>query len=712
MNSFEWTSSGTARSRFEEICGDDSIKEQITVPPIIKSLKKIKKQFSEENIGSELFYQAFEFLVWIDKDLVKEKKLDQRTLVLLTGLLLMRRANIYGSSCIPWELFKKNITDILLKSGVSKKDIKSDCWKKWMLTSLSGNESFESKISKINIFLEKNSLIYFYKNFLLELELGSLISNRLKTKLSPPPKKIIVDVLKFVLEINPIRYGEKEIKLSFEQQKALFFAISSPFLIITGGPGTGKTSLIVILLRVLKMLGFAENPALVSPTGRAAKRMYESVFSSLNSIKTLEKLKNERELLEVATNAKTLHRLLGYNHFSDSFKFHEFEPLDNDLLIVDEVSMIDQSLMTSLLKASNSKLTHHSPVPRIILLGDPDQLPSVGGGAVLSGLTSLPNKIGVDESKKNNLKIVRLSRNFRQGTNNVPGRNILQVAQKVKEFPENQRLELLFKKNSTLNQGTIQIVNNLRDVDFEKVFFINQPNSIDQLNDFTNWWVEKFLINSEFCLQIKKEFRLDELDSYGENLKFLFSYLDTFRILTLTQVFSTGSKNINGKIRNIWLAQNYNENMFYGHYPGEPIMVTKNDYMLNLFNGDMGIFLKFVNPENGKIELKAVFQVDGVFKTFFQNELSNFQTAYAITVHKSQGSEFNNMALILPRLSIKSGELDPKIKNFKDILTNQIIYTAITRAKESVLILGEKSVFEFLLFNKVVRFSGLANYIL
>ena len=122
--------------------------------------------------------------------------------------------------------------------------------------------------------------------------------------------------------------------------------------------------------------------------------------------------------------------------------------------------------------------------------------------------------------------------------------------------------------------------------------------------------------------------------------------------------------------------------------------------------------MKFVNPENGKIELKALFQVDGVFKTFFQNELSNFQTAYAITVHKSQGSEFNNMALILPRLSIKSGELDPKIQNFKDILTNQIIYTAITRAKESVLILGEKSVFEFLLFNKVVRFSGLANYIL
>ena len=109
MNSFEWTSYGSAKSLFHEICEDDYIKKQITVSPLLKSIKKIKQQFSEDNIGSELFYQAFEFLVWIDKDLVKEKKLDQRILVLLTGLLLMRRANIYGSSCIPWELFKKNI---------------------------------------------------------------------------------------------------------------------------------------------------------------------------------------------------------------------------------------------------------------------------------------------------------------------------------------------------------------------------------------------------------------------------------------------------------------------------------------------------------------------------------------------------------------------------------------------------------------------------
>lgn len=712
MNSFEWTSYGSAKSLFHEICEDDYIKEQIIVSPLLKSIKKIKQQFSEDNIGSELFYQAFEFLVWIEEDLVKQKKINQRILVLLSGVLLMRKANIFGSSCIPWELLKKNITDILLKAGLSKKDLKSSCWKKWILSSLGGNQSIENQFSKINIFFEKNSLIYFYKNFLLELELGSLIRNRLKTKLSSPPKKIILNAMKSVLEINPVSYGGEAIKLSLEQQKALFSSITSPFLIITGGPGTGKTSLVVTLLRVLKILGFAENPALVSPTGRAAKRMFESVYRSLNSIKNLEKLNNERELMDVAINAKTVHRLLGYNHFTDSFKFHEFEPLDNDLLIVDEGSMIDQSLMTSLLKASNSKLTHHSPVKRIILLGDPDQLPSVGSGAVLYGLTSLPINIKRDVSKKNNLNIVKLSRNFRHDSQNSSGRNIIQVAGNVKLFPENRRLELLFKKNDTFNQGTIQLVKNLREVVFEKVSFLNQTNSMDQLNDFANWWVEKFLSNSKFFFEIQKEFRLDEFDQYRENFKFLFRYLDSFRILTLTQVFSTGSKNINRKIREIWLSKKFHEDMYHGRYPGEPVMVTKNDYMHNLYNGDIGLFIKFFNPENGKTELKAVFQVDGVFKTFFQSELSNLQTAYAITVHKSQGSEYDSLALILPELSINLGQLDPNRQNFKDILTNQMIYTAITRAKKSVLIIGKKSVLEFLLFNKVVRFSGLANYML
>ena len=98
MNSFEWTSYGSAKSLFHEICEDDYIKEQIIVSPLLKSIKKIKQQFSEDNIGSELFYQAFEFLVWIEEDLVKQKKINQRILVLLSGVLLMRKANIFGSS--------------------------------------------------------------------------------------------------------------------------------------------------------------------------------------------------------------------------------------------------------------------------------------------------------------------------------------------------------------------------------------------------------------------------------------------------------------------------------------------------------------------------------------------------------------------------------------------------------------------------------------
>tara|TARA_Y100001970_G_C14243827_1_gene866619 strand:+ start:1396 stop:3531 length:2136 start_codon:yes stop_codon:yes gene_type:complete len=711
MNSVEWTTLGTARSHFNEICKDDALKEQIFTYPLKMVIKKIKRQFAKANIGSELFYQVFDFLIWLDFETDKDKKFSQRFLVLLSGLLFMREANTLGSNCIPWEILKNKITNILLKSGISKNDLNPEIWKKWLLTSFGENLSENLSIKK-TIFFEKNSFIYFYKNWLIELDLVTLISDRLKIKLSPPPKKLIKNSIKFVLEINPIRFGEESIKLSFEQKKALLLSIYSPILVITGGPGTGKTSLAVILLRVLKMLGLAKNPALVSPTGRAAKRMNESLFSSLNSIKDINKLAEDQELLGVAAAAKTLHRLLGYNHFTDGFKFHEFAPLDNDLLIVDEVSMIDQKLMTNLLKASNSLLPHQAPVQRIILLGDPDQLPSVGSGSVLLGLKLFANKIKRKNLNGNQFRIVKLLRNFRQNIKDPSGRNILGVAEKIKEFSERESLNLFFQNSSSSNKETIRMVKNIEDVVLEKVSFLNQANSMDQLKLFATWWVEKFLSNEKFCSATQMEFNGEDSRSCLSKYEYFLNYLDRFRVLTMTQVFSTGAKAINQIIREKWLTKIDTKNIFSDHYPGEPVMITKNDYRLNLFNGDMGIFLKFKNHENGESVLKAVFQVDGVFKTFHQNELSGLLTAYAITVHKSQGSEYNNLALILPELYIKDGILDQNKQNFHEILTNQMLYTALTRAKESVLILGNLSILKYLLLNKTSRFSGIGNYVL
>ncbi len=704
INLYEWTSVGTARSNFLGILKNESLEKQIFVPNFPKFIKKLKQQFARIHIGSELFFQAFDFLIWIEEEDGKNKIIGQRFIVMLCGILLMRRANIFGSMCIPWELLKNQISTILLNADFSKDKLSPNNWQKWLLTSFkfSKSENFEN-----TLFVENNSLIYFYKNWILESELVTLIRNRVKIKLNSPPRKLIYKSIENVLVRDPVCFGEEAIKLSLEQKKAIFLAIYSPFLIITGGPGTGKTSLAVTILRVLKRLGLANNPALVSPTGRAAKRMYESVISSISSIKNISTLNHDKELLGVAAEAKTLHRLLGYSHLKNFFKHNEFEPLEYDLLIVDEASMIDHNMMTNLFKAAYSKLPHYPPIPRIILLGDADQLPAVGSGAVLSELTSFSNKNEKEDLDKNQFQIVSLYQSYRQKSKDSSGKNILGVAKTIKDMVEIKNTKLLFEKDIHLNQETIQVVKSIEEVVLEKVTFLNQTNSQEKLRDFALWWVEKFLSNEKFLSEIQKVYSYEEFDSDAPIMEYLLKYLDRFRVLTITHVYSTGAKAINKIIRELWLNKKGTKNIFSEHYPGEPVMVTKNDYLLDLFNGDIGIFLNFLNPDSGKLELKAVFQVDGVFKTFYPNELFNLQTAYAITVHKSQGSEYANLALILPELNIESFELDPKIQKFRETMTNEIIYTALTRAKKSVLILGKQSVLEFLVLNKVMRFSGL-----
>ena len=147
------------------------------------------------------------------------------------------------------------------------------------------------------------------------------------------------------------------------------------------------------------------------------------------------------------------------------------------------------------------------------------------------------------------------------------------------------------------------------------------------------------------------------------------------------------------------------------NFPGEPVIVTENNYRLRLFNGDQGIFLNCLNSETKKLELKAVFEVEGKVKTFYGHQLHHLQQAYATTVHKSQGSEFDHLALILPELSIDPIISRPEPGRMRNIMSREMLYTALTRAKKSVLILGEKTVLETAALNKEKRYSGLGSLI-
>ena len=702
-----WTSSGTTRSSFAEGLTDVSLKNKIAAPALTESLMRMRRQFAEIQLGSEYFFQALDFLNWAEPDISRESpEENQRFHVLLSGLLLMRKANISGSTCLPRKILQTQILASLLNSGFSVNELSLEKWQKWLLTSYGTEKDSTPAHTQNAIFTANHSLLYFSKYWQAESRLLSLIRKRIKMNPHVPESSIVEKVLETVLVEQPVLFGKETLSLADEQKAAVLLSISSPLLIITGGPGTGKTSVAVTLLRVLKRLGLAERPALAAPTGRAAKRMSEAVVNSLNSLENLKQLPLEQKLLEDALEAKTLHRLLAYRPGTHSFKHHEYDPLEHDLLIIDEGSMIDQEMMSSLLGAANSELPHQPSVPRIILLGDAQQLPSVGNGAVLLELTknsSIPETAGIAE---NPLHIVRLLRSYRQEIGDAAGRNILGVAETVKEMEHDPRPELLFNAKAP-NHEIIRRLKSLEEVEKEKVFLLNQTNSPAQLENFARWWVVNYLSDEKFLYEIQQSYLHDASESRSAKLDYLFEHLKHFRVLTATQVLPSGAMAVNQKISECWLAENGIKDSFSEHYPGKPVMVTENNYKLQLFNGDQGIFLKFINPESREVELKAVFAVEGEFKTFYQYELHHLQTAYAITVHKSQGSEYNHLALILPALSRERWASENESRSIGELMSREMLYTALTRAKKSVLILGEQSVLEEAALHKVSRYSGI-----
>ncbi len=706
----ELTSKGTARNNFAEILEDGPLKNQIANQTLTNCLKNLKKQFELVHIGKEYFFQALDFICWtepyIDTKLSEE---NQRFAVLLCGLLLMRKANSLGSSCLPWKILKIQINEILLNSGFYSKELKQEKWKEWLLKSF-GSQVDSSFPSNNSIFKENNSLFYYQKLWQEESNFLLLLEERIKIEPKIPDDSIVEKILQTVLFNEPVRIHGKNINLDEEQKKAILFALSSPILIITGGPGTGKTSFAVTLLRVLKRLGLAKSPAIAAPTGRAAKRISESIVNSLNSIENLKNMPLEKKLLTEALNYKTIHRLLAYQPATYSFKHHEYAPLEHDLLIVDEGSMIDQEIMTSILRATNSKLPHIPPVPRIILMGDSHQLPSIGIGAVLWELAkneSSNKKI----TKFGKLNIVKFRKSFRQQIEDDAGRNILGIADKIKEMESIQMPEVLFDTELP-NHETIQILKNLEEFDYEKVMLMNQENSPHQLDFFARWWVENYLSNKKFVLETQYNFPQEETVNCINKINYIFDFIKNFQILTATQFLPTGAKTINKKVSEYWQILKGVDTTFSGHYPGEPVMVTENNYKLKLFNGDQGVFLKFFNPNKREFELKVVFLVEGVFKTFYQHELHHLQTAYAITVHKSQGSEYNHIALILPNLKINKTENTIQLTGNRNIMSREMLYTALTRARKSVLIIGDKNVLEESTLNKVIRYSGIGDALL
>lgn len=420
-------------------------------------------------------------------------------------------------------------------------------------------------------------------------------------------------------EISKVEEDEG-IELAHNQKEAVYRGAKNGVLVITGGPGTGKTTTIKAILRLFERMDFSV--LLCAPTGRAAKRMQEAT----------------------GREAKTIHRLLeyGYGDKEDDmfFQRNEDSPLEADVVIVDEVSMVDILLMNNLLKAI-------AEGTRLILVGDVDQLPSVGPGCVLKDI--------IDSGT---VEVVRLDEIFRQAQESM----IVINAHRI-------------------NKGEMPILNS-RDKDF---FFMRES-------------------NHEVVLEKIKELCKERLPKYsGCNI------LEGIQVLSPMKKGLCGVINLNNELQKTLNPPHFSkkEKIFRDivFREGDKVMQIRNNYKMKwhslsdadyegegVFNGDMGVITKVDNEEQF---IEVLYDGDRLVK-YEPSDLDELELSYAVTVHKSQGSEFP--VLVMPVLS------GPPM-----LMTRNLLYTALTRAKQMVVLIGGERYIHSMVRNNYVtkRYSGL-----
>ena len=410
--------------------------------------------------------------------------------------------------------------------------------------------------------------------------------------------------------------------LNEDQRAAVRLAASSCFCIVTGGPGTGKTSILAALLRA-----FAGKALLAAPTGKAAQRMGQALRAAG---------------LEMEA-PPTLHRLLGWRPRRGGWRHHAGNPLDADLVIVDEASMVDQELMARLVDALR-------PEARLLLLGDADQLPSVGGGAVLrDAAAALPDIVA------------RLTHSYRMDPSDPAGGSVLRYAGQVRD--------------GVAEEGDLPVRGTVAELAGEGAELLHPGSLPELLRD----WRGRVASLEGYEALVHIEHEVDAAGfgaaSLGK-LAALKAHHERFRLLTLLQEGPRGAAALNAALHGMaWELNGRGLQRELPFYLGEPVMMLRNDYGRGLFNGDEGFIVKV--RRGGETHREAVFWKEGRPVAFPAGALmGDLALAYALTVHKAQGSEFNAIAVVLP-------EAD------HPLLTRQNLYTALTRARRHAMLVGD-----------------------
>jgi exodeoxyribonuclease V alpha subunit len=498
------------------------------------------------------------------------------------------------------------------------------------------------------------------------------------------------------------------------QKISCALALRSAFTLITGGPGTGKTYTVSRLIALILALNGSEarqKIALVAPTGKAASRLYRSIQNSLLDLGA--KLKAQDDIVEKFERigvAKTLHSLLGARKGSRSYRFHEGNRLDLDLLFIDESSMISIELMSALLRALR-------PQTQLVLLGDKNQLSSVEAGSVFGELCEAQ----VSESFKGSVQHeppcsygqevkdyldrvsssgAPLASTFLSGDNLI--RDHMVKLQRSHRFTGP-----IAQLSSAVNDGDVKealrviradttlAVSLCTSEDVESILAIalkgrrlNLSAGEEVAAHFKKYWdlIDMAYKNGLFETDPRPSFTravsgrilspLDNREAFHDKqlacIKGILSTFDQFRILCAVNEGPMGAVAINVAVEVALKSRGliHDSTLWY---TGKAIMLTRNQPELELSNGDVGLVLPSIGSESTEHRLKAYFlAADGV-QSVALNRLDGVQTAYAMSIHKSQGSEFDHALLVLPQ-------------NMDQSLSRELLYTGITRSKTCLTI--------------------------
>jgi exodeoxyribonuclease V alpha subunit len=448
----------------------------------------------------------------------------------------------------------------------------------------------------------------------------------------------VADDLLAMVSADPMTAAATDVDRLFppdyaEQRAAAELALRQRLTVITGGPGTGKTTTVARLLALLAGHAHASGApplriALAAPTGKAAARLQEAVQAEIDQLDLVD----QRRI--AGLQATTMHRLLGSRPDNSSrFRHHRGNRLPHDVVVVDETSMVSLTMMARLLEAVR-------PEARLLLVGDPDQLASVDAGAVLADLVD-----GLGE--RGDVRIAELKTPHRFGA------AIGALAAAIRDGDADAAIEVLHAGG-------------------DHVEWIDADDPTPALR--------------AVLLPPAMDLRRAAILRDG---KAALATLDAHRLLCAHRRGPHGVAHWNRQVER-WLTDATGEPIWTAWYAGRPILVTANDYGLQLYNGDVGVTLV---DDAG---LRAVVAGSGATVSLATSRLADVETMHAMTIHKSQGSQAREVTVLMPPVDSR-------------LLTRELFYTAVTRAKEKVRVVGSADEVREAISRRAVRATGLAS---